>query len=69
MNEVKLRREISVPHGVLLLVGTVVGAGAFILIGPLAGQTGPGLWVVFLIAAIPAVFVAVVFAQLGTAFP
>jgi APA family basic amino acid/polyamine antiporter len=69
LNEVKLRREISVPHGVLLLVGTVVGAGAFILIGPLAGQTGPGLWLVFLIAAIPAVFVAVVFAQLGTAFP
>jgi len=69
MEETKLKREISVPHGVLLVLGTVVGASAFILIGPLAGQTGPGLWMTYLMAAIPAIFVIAVFSQLGTAFP
>jgi APA family basic amino acid/polyamine antiporter len=69
LEEGKLKREITVFHGVLLLVGTVVGASAFILIGPLAAKTGPTLWLAYALAAIPAVFVAVVFAQLGTAFP
>jgi len=69
MEEVKLERQISIPHGVLLVIGFVIGAAAFILIGPLAGQTGPGLWISYLIAAIPAVFVALLCAQLGTAFP
>ncbi len=69
MQEGYLRREISVPHGVLLLVGSVIGASAFILIGPLAGQTGPALWLSYILAAIPALFVAVVCAQLGSAFP
>lgn len=69
MEEGKLKREITVLHGVLLLVGTVIGASAFILIGPLAAKTGPALWLAYALAAIPAVFVAVVFAQLGTAFP
>ncbi|MBN1689526.1 MAG: APC family permease, partial [Dehalococcoidia bacterium] len=69
MEEGKLKRQISVPHGILLLIGTVIGASAFILIGPLAKETGPGLWLSYLLAAIPATFIAVVFAQLGTSFP
>ncbi len=69
MEEGKLRKEISVPHGILLLIGTVIGASAFILIGPLAKETGPGLWLSYLLGAIPALFIAVVFAQLGTSFP
>ncbi len=69
MQEGKLSREISVPHGILLLIGTVIGASAFILVGPLAKVTGPGLWLSYLLGAIPALFIAVVFAQLGTSFP
>ena len=64
-----LKKEITILHGVLLIIGAVVGASAFILIGPLAGQTGPGLWISYAIGAIPAVFVAVVYSQLGAAFP
>jgi len=67
--EGKLKQEITVFHGVLLLVGTVIGASAFILIGPLAAKTGPTLWLAYVLAAIPAIFIAVVFAQLGTSFP
>lgn len=69
MAESELKREISVVHGVLLLVGSVIGASAFILIGPLAAQTGPGLFIAYLMATVPAAFVAAVFAQLGSAFP
>jgi APA family basic amino acid/polyamine antiporter len=69
LGEGKLKQEITVLHGVLLLVGTVIGASAFILIGPLAAKTGPTLWLAYALAAIPAIFIAVVFAQLGTAFP
>ncbi|MDD5495015.1 MAG: APC family permease [Dehalococcoidia bacterium] len=69
MEEGKLKREISGPHGVLLLIGAVIGASAFILIGPLAKETGPGLWLAYVLGAIPALFIAMVFAQLGTAFP
>jgi len=69
MEQGNLKREITILHGVLLIVGAVIGASAFILIGPLAGQTGPGLWISYAIGAIPALFVAVVFSQLGAAFP
>ncbi len=64
-----LKKEITIFHGVLLIIGAVIGASAFILIGPLAGQTGPGLWMAYALGAIPALFVAVVFSQLGAAFP
>lgn len=69
MEQGSLKKEITVLHGVLLIIGAVVGASAFILIGPLAGQTGPGLWISYALGAIPAIFVAVVFSQLGAAFP
>jgi APA family basic amino acid/polyamine antiporter len=69
MEQGSLKREINVLYGVLLIVGAVIGASAFILIGPLAGQTGPGLWIAYALGAIPAIFVAVVFSQLGAAFP
>jgi basic amino acid/polyamine antiporter, APA family len=69
MEQGSLKREISIFHGIMLIIGTVIGASAFILIGPLAGQTGPGLWMAYALGAIPAIFVAVVFAQLGSAFP
>jgi len=69
MEQGSLKKEITILHGVLLIIGAVVGASAFILIGPLAGQTGPGLWMSYALGAIPAIFVAVVFSQLGAAFP
>ncbi len=69
MEQGSLKREITILHGVLLIIGAVIGASSFILIGPLAGQTGPGLWIAYALGAIPAIFVAVVFSQLGAAFP
>jgi len=69
MEQSSLKREVSIFHGIMLIIGTVIGASSFILIGPLAGQTGPALWMSYALGAIPAIFVAVVFAQLGSSFP
>lgn len=69
MEQGNLKREFSIFHGIMLIIGSVIGASSFILIGPLAGQTGPSLWVAYALGAIPAIFVAVVFSQLGSAFP
>lgn len=69
MAEAKLRREISGLHAVMILVGYIVGSAIFILVGPLAGLSGPGLFIAFGIAAIPAIFVCLYNTQLATALP
>jgi len=67
MAEAKLRREISGLHAVMILVGYIVGSAIFILVGPLAGLSGPGLFIAFGIAAIPAIFVCLYNTQLDRA--
>ncbi len=64
-----LRREISVLHAVMILVGYIIGSAIFILVGPLAGLSGPGLFIAFGIAAIPAIFVCLYNFQLATTLP
>lgn len=69
MAEAKLRREVSVLHAVMILVGYIVGSAIFILVGPLAGMSGAGLFIAFGIAAIPAIFVCLYNSQLAGALP
>jgi APA family basic amino acid/polyamine antiporter len=69
MAEIGLRREISTTHAIMILVGYIVGSAIFILVGPLAGMAGPGLFLAFGIAAIPAVFVCIYNVQLATVLP
>lgn len=69
MAEAKLRREISVLHAVMILVGYIIGSAIFILVGPLAGLSGPGLFIAFGIAAIPAIFVCLYNFQLSVTLP
>ncbi len=51
------------------IVGYVVGISIFSLVGPLAFTTGPGLWVSYLMAGVPALFMCAVSAQLGSTLP
>lgn len=53
----------------MILVGYIIGSAIFILVGPLAGLSGPGLFVAFGIAAIPAIFVCLYNTQLAVALP
>ena len=65
----KLERTISLPGAVSTLIGYVVGASIFVLVGPLAGDAGPALWLAYLMAAIPAVFVCFTSAQMASILP
>lgn len=53
---------------VSLIVGYVVGATIFILPGALLRDTGSGVFVAYLLAAVPAVIAALVMAQIGSAY-
>lgn len=56
--------------GVLaLLVGNAIAVPIFVLPGPLAGDAGPSIVVAVLLAAIPAAFVVLYNALLGSAMP
>jgi len=52
-----------------MTVGTVIGAGIFILIGPLGVTTGPGLFFCYFSALIVAAGSAVCYAQVSAVFP
>jgi len=53
----------------MILIGYIVGSAIFILVGPLAGMAGPGLFIAFIIASVPAVFVCLYNVQLAGVLP
>lgn len=63
------RRQISLLGAVSILVGFVIGASIFVLVGPLAGQVGPGLPLAYVLAGVPAVFACLYNIQLAGALP
>lgn len=64
-----MRREVGLTGAVTILVGFIIGATIFILPGPLAGQAGPSVFIAIGVAILPAVFVGLFNAQLGSAWP
>lgn len=67
--ENKLERSISLGGALFTLIGYVVGASIFVLVGPLAGDSGPALWLAYILAAIPALFVCFTSAQMASILP
>ena len=67
MADHEVQRSIGLAGATFTLVGYVIGASVFILPGELAGQVGPGFFVAYLLAAVPALLSCVVAAQLGSA--
>lgn len=61
--------KISLYGAVVMIVGTVIGAGIYIMIGPIAVATGPGLFLCYLFALATAITSSLCYAQVASVFP
>ncbi len=69
MTAERMVRGVSLLHAITIILGYVIGASIFLLVGPLSGMAGPTLYLSYIIAAIPATFVCLYNVQLGSAMP
>ena len=51
-----LRREITRPMLTMFVIGDVLGAGIYALVGDVAGKVGGAIWTSFLLAGVLAAF-------------
>lgn len=64
-----LRRAITLPRMFLFILGDVLGAGVYVLIGTVASEVGGAVWAPFLLALLFALFTAFSYAELVTKYP
>lgn len=64
-----LKRTLSLPLLTFYGLGTILGAGIYVLVGKVAGYAGPYVPVAFLIAALLALFTALSYAELAARYP
>ena len=64
-----LRRAVTGPLLFLFILGDVLGAGVYALIGEMAGDAGGLVWLAFAIALVMAVLTAFSYAELVTKYP
>ncbi len=65
----ELKRGISLPIAIFIIIGMVIGAGIWVSPAAYLSRTGPAIFISYLIAVIPAIFVAYLIAYIGSAFP
>jgi APA family basic amino acid/polyamine antiporter len=65
----ELKRGLNLPMAIFIIVGMVIGASIWVNPAAYLSQTGPAMFLSYLIAVIPAIFVAYICAYLGSAFP
>lgn len=64
-----LRQVITRPLLLLFVIGDVLGAGIYALIGEIGGRVGGAIWAAFVVALVLALFTAVAYAELVTKYP
>ncbi|MBN1314690.1 MAG: amino acid permease [Anaerolineales bacterium] len=67
--EITLSRDLGLFTITMIGVGGMIGAGIFVLTGIAAGVAGPALVLAFFLNGIVTLFTAMVYAELGSAFP
>jgi amino acid transporter len=67
--ERSLKRAISRNMLLLFVVGDVLGAGIYALVGEIGGRVGGAIWAAFVLAIVLAFFTAVAYAELVTKYP
>ncbi len=64
-----LRRAISRPMLLFFIIGDILGAGIYALVGRVGGEVGGAIWTAFLAALLLAVFTAFAYAELVGKYP
>ena len=64
-----MQRKVGLFEAVAMITGLVVGASIFVLVPTMAGMTGPSVFLAYLVAAIPALFVVLYEIQLTGTLP
>ncbi|MGD8514140.1 MAG: amino acid permease [Granulosicoccaceae bacterium] len=67
--KVSLRRSLSLPLITFYGLGTIIGAGIYVLVGKVAGEAGHFTPLAFIVAAILAAFTAFSYAELVSRYP
>jgi len=67
--QAELKRHISLPGAVALVVGAVIGAGIYVMVGNIGYQTGSALWLAFLIAMLMSLVGVIPLIQLAGSLP
>jgi amino acid transporter len=67
--DTKLRRTVSGRLLYLFVLGDVLGAGVYALVGEVAGEVGGAIWVPLLVALLLALLTATSYAELVTKYP
>lgn len=67
--EPTLRRALSLPVITLYGLGTIIGAGIYVLVGQVAGMAGMHAPIAFVLAGIVAGFTAFSYAELASRYP
>jgi len=65
----ELKRGLNLPMAIFIIVGMVIGASIWISPADYLSETGPAIFLAYIIAVIPAIFIAYVIAYFGSAFP
>lgn len=65
----ELKRALSLPILIFYGIGTIVGAGIYVLVGEVAGAAGMATPFAFLLASLLVLFSALSYAELATRFP
>jgi amino acid transporter len=67
--DTQLKRVISRPMLIIFVIGDILGAGIYAVVGQVAGAVGGAIWAAFLVAFTLALFTAFSYAELVTKFP
>jgi APA family basic amino acid/polyamine antiporter len=65
----KLKRDVGLFGSTAYVLGVIVGAGIYVIIGKAGGYAGNSLWLAFLIAAFIAACTGLSYAELSSSFP
>lgn len=67
--ETQLERTLGLTAALMIGIGTMIGAGIFVLPGPAAAEAGPAIALSFVIGGVIALFTALSASELATAMP